>query len=357
MLMKITPINNYNYSLRNIPTKKSDSPAQANVCCDKKSPDAANYRANFLPSFTSINISDEKGTPLCSGFYRDYPTLFAVKKYIDKNFENGCNIVVGACSSGEDLISLYSMLDDREKYDFLGIDMSEGAIEIANKNIYGISEFCRDGFLLDKVSGKEKELKQKFMEVMYPTKGNDAVLNFHPVFGEVTNVYCSVRPEHLKKLKFKCMDLCDYKPDSPAGVIFFRNGLYQIAENYLENVLYTPNYMPDSNNKKDALRPIISAIYKNLDDNGIFVMGSVPAEHFYIADRCLDESQKIIVDKVKIFDKAIDYNLANPEVEIYKKSPLYELLLEDGKFKPIYKSETNLEEQKFKVPTIWKKVK
>lgn len=355
--MKITPINNYNYSLRNFETTRAELPVKSTASQEIRLPDASNYKANFLPSFTSISISDEKGTPLCSGFYRDYPTLFAVKKYIEKNFEDGCNIVVGACSSGEDLISLYSMLDDREKYNFLGIDMSEGAIEIANENIYGISEFCRDGFLLDRVSGKEKELKQKFMEVMYPTKGCGKVLNLHPVFGEVTNIYCSVRPEHLKKIKFICMDLCDYKPDSPAGVIFFRNGLYQISENYLENVLYTPDYRPDNNNKKEALRPIISAIYENLADNGILVIGSVPAEHFYVADNYLDESQKIIVDKVKFFDNAIDYNLANPEVEIYKKSPLYDLLLEDGKFKPIYKSQANLEEKKVKVPTIWKKVK
>ena len=323
-------------------------------------PTAHLLKAYYMPAFTSVSVKDKKDVPLNSMFYRDYDSLLFVKKYLEEKFPHGGEVVVGACSTGEDLISLYSMLEERDKYKFTGVDLSEQAIEMAKNNHYGLCWFAPDSMMLNADCGAGASLLQKsFKEVMSVGEKPPYVLNSdenNPNV-DITDEYFTVKPEHFKKMEFINDDMTKLDLETPACAIFFRQGIYQVADNMLLYKLFQRDFKPDDADKREKIEPLVDNIYKNLDKGGIFVIGDMPAEHFYIADKCLKSDEKIEVDKVLAFDNAIDYYMANPEVEIYKQSPLYEALFRDGRFDVVYESEGSITEQTFIAPTVWVKAR
>lgn len=358
--MKILPVMSSNlYTPQKIEKHKNNTSA---VSYASVSADAV--RAKFCPSFSSLARFDNKtGHPLHSGFYRDFPTLIASAGFLKKNFPHGTTVLVGACSTGEDLISLYSLLPDAEKYKLIGFDKSDDALEIANKNIYSVIEDYGDAFLIDKTEDSTlRKLKSLFNNVMEKTSEPDFQLNAPNLMfiNEPEMVYYRMKNEHRKNIDFKKLDINDidsFLPEEEVGAIFFRNVFYMLTGNHLSMGIHNPeNGHNIYVNKAECLNSIVDKVYERLPVGGFFIVGEVPAEHVYLADKYTPKNNRVIIDKVPMFNYDIDYNMADPEVEIYKKSPLHQALRKDNRFCPVFYTATRWNNYTFDVPTIWKKV-
>lgn len=326
---------------------------------------ASAVRAKFMPTFSSLARRDSKNNiPLHSGFYRDFPTLIAAAGIINKTFPEGTMILDGACSSGEELISLYSLLQNSHRYKFVGFDKSDDALKLAGKNIYSVLENYRDDFLIkNQDDSLLVNLQKLFGRVMETAPEPDFELNEKNSLFEVDREikYFKMKDEHRKNIDFVKLDITDvdnFLPEEEAGAIFFRNALYLLTGNYLSHGIMDRR---DGHNvyidKTACLNNIVDKVYDRLPAGGIFVVGEIPAEHVYLADKYTPKKDKIIIDKVPMFDYDIDYCMADPETEIYKKSPLHQALKKDKRFLPVFYTTTLWNRYTFDVPTIWKKVK
>lgn len=369
--MKILPVSNTHIFCVN--THKNRNQTQSTIQRNDGTLPSSSFRANFMPVFTSLTRKDKyTGTPLNSGFYRDIPTLLSAVSILDKTFSDGTDIIVGACSTGEELISLYSLMPKGERYRFIGLDISKDALDIAqNKNIYSICPNYGDDFLLEQSKDKVlKLLTSCFWNVMEKTDKPDFKLN-EPVFkfgfgdqnaaDDNDEIYCRVKDSHRKNLNF---DECDIKKinefetDKKAGAIFFRNALYLLTGNYLSNgILDAKEGHNIYFNKSKCLSSVVDAVYDKLDNGGIFVLGDIVADHIYLADKFTPRKDKLKIDDVPMFNDDIDYYMADPDTEIYKESPLYAALKRDDRFRPLFYSNLTRNSYSQDVPTIWQKNK
>lgn len=323
-------------------------------------------KANYLqPAFTSLERSDvNTGVPLHSGFYRDVPTLVESVSLIENEFPNGTTILDGACSTGEELISIYSLISkNREKYNFIGFDLSDDALNIANKNIYSVIQDFGDAFLINsKCSAKENELKRNFYEVMVKTAKPDFQLNHFALerLEDLDVDYFRMSDEHRKNINFQKSDINEidtFQPDREVGAIFFRNALYMMVNNSLHKGLYDKNYANEQDiNRAEILGSLVDKIYDRLASRGIFVLGEIPAEHVYFADKNTPRNNRVMIDNIPMFDQHIDYYMADPEVEVCKVAPIYNSLLKNNRFRPVFSTNTSFDGYNLRVPTIWQKV-
>ena len=107
-----------------------------------------NYTYNtYKPAFKANNWSEKaNGKYLIheTAFFREPQTDEFVKKYLVENYLSKglpVNIVVGACSTGEEAYSQAMLYDEyQDKVNVLGFDLSSKAIELAQKGDFIIYE-------------------------------------------------------------------------------------------------------------------------------------------------------------------------------------------------------------------------
>ena len=310
-------------------------------------------------NFTSLMLNSEyEHLYLDTFFYRDLSTLKSFVVNMSKKFPNGAIIMDFACSNGEEAISIYSLLNNREKYKIFGYDISDIALEYAKRNNYFIPADCYpDAFLLKNESADEEKfnfIKQRFYEVMEEVK--------HPKV-ELRDRICEALGGVKSKLAAKCFKIKDKDfdnfsfakgnilniqnilPEQKAGAVFFRNALYHITNNhpfdfYVGESMFQKTY---ETNKSKVLEDFASKIWEKLDTGGFLVLGNSSKDHIYQADKYTPSDNLYFSNNMKdVF---------------YKNSPLIAALEKDGKFKPIFKSLCDtVSHCRFEVYTIWQKV-
>ena len=311
-------------------------------------------------------IYPRTGQPATTSFYHDFPTLKNAVGALEKFFPKGAAILVYAGSSGEEAISIYSMLKEPQKYDIYSIDPFKDAVEYAKKGIFKVKLTEEgDGFLISGVEPENEEQREArkcfnkcftrvhkpiydLISIMPPDIrdahwrlsaeiNNEDFLHSHefqtlirtlppmiiPVLQQLNGEeYYRLNPEVQKQIRFvegDIRDIADFKTDKPVGGVFFRNALYHVTNNYTnDNGLFEcPDIKTD---KQKVLKELISSIEKKLDLNGIFVMGHHMQEHLYYAD---------------IYASNIDI-LHRHEVDFYRRPINIDALRRNGHFTDIY---------------------
>jgi len=329
--------NNLDY-FPNIDTKKSN---YKQVLTEQKSCQAKysqlNMKACFAPYILKNKVSfdgriyreDCKSLPgnkldyICSDtqFFRDPISLMFLTRYLAQNFPDGTHIANFGCSSGEETITISTMLqgiNQDRKYTITGYDTSDKMLDIAQKGIYeydsvkdfkknlnrhGFNDFSFyfDG---DMEAGQEESFQVKnevFQDILGYKKGNIFEID-------------------------KILEQEDEQAKNP-GVIVFRNAWYHLTGNL------DPQVYSDYN--LDTVRETVKKIHKILPENGILVCGNSEREHLFY-------------DNPEFLDPLVTEGG-------YDFSPFHNVLKEEG-FEPVFYSGCQRPYDEVYVPIIWKKI-
>lgn len=262
-----------------------------------------------------------------TAFFREPATLEFVKKYIIKNFadQNDVKILVGACSTGEESITLSMLLNEiADKIKITGFDISKKAIKTAKSQVYVIqktgsdvhnSVYLKDIFLAFPTNKPLNEFQQKYKNLFndFFTKITNPFLK---IFYELYFNYYDVNPVVMRKCQYfrlngdKALN-CDFKvgdvrelnkvTNEKFDVMFFRNALYHMVR---------PKMTQDK--KEMILSSIINNVQNSLKQDGIFVMGGY--EHIQIND------DKLIPKVMKQYGFTPVYSLAGNPI-VWKNAP------------------------------------
>ncbi len=239
-----------------------------------------------------------------TGFFREYPTLKFVKDYVEKFFKDKdeIRIVSGACSTGEEVVSLGILLNAmKDKVKILGIDVGEKAIDSAKSGKYTFERYkymhsgsnlsaLSDVFLAfktkNKLSIEQKGLKQLFDKFFEPTdtvfadkivtEGNKfiAFLNkllLMPIVKEQKEY--KIRDGELRNCEFvlgNITDINEITKGKKSDVILFRNAMYHMATDYFDTV---KGKRVLCNSAENIIENLINILKNNLNKNGILCFG------------------------------------------------------------------------------------
>lgn len=321
------------------------------------------YGSNSICS-NKINFTSLKQTTgnenlfIDTAFYRDLPTLLGFTKLMHEEFPNGADIMDFACSNGEEAISLYSLINDKDapKYKIHCYDTSDKAIKLAKNSIYSVNNYNDDYFLLYSNNNKLKsDIKRCFNDLMEEISPPDIKLNderyveyvktFNIFFNEK---YFKLKDQYKHNFKFEKGDIrniLNIQPDKQVGAVFFRNALYHITSNHVFENIYDKQTIDRiwNTDKYEAIQDVVDKVYEKLLSGGFLVLGNDEKEHIYQVDKYTPKDEIF-------FDE-------NNKEYLRLKSPLLKALKKDGKFKPVYTSTCKTEKMgDFKVYTIWQKV-
>ncbi len=333
--------------------------------------------------------------PIDSFFYRDVGALNRTKQILQKFFPNGGVVLGGACSDGEELLSLVSLIENPDKYRFLGFDVSKDPIELAKNGVYTIFTGFPDSFLIKSdrsLSEPYTELKRLFLNVFQPTTKPDFVINNSPNYTNKSNLlgfqeeFFKVRDEFKDKIQFSQGDIKDIDQfntnDEPVCAVLCRNVFYHVLDNHITPVIRGETVLiPQNINRQIIANNRINKVYEKLDPNGAFILGDHPKEHFILADEFTDPQnimklrdlpayqanqsifRKFLTTLEPIFEKfQCGKELRRVgEIKICRKSPIQIALEKDGRFKPLEYSNVVLDvdwfTEKQQFATVWQKVK
>jgi len=245
-----------------------------------------------------------------TAFVREPDTLEFIKNYVDENFSKKpkISIVIGACSTGEEVHSLNMLLgDNAKKTDIIGFDLGKKAIEDAKslkftiknpknqkrEKLFGYSAHkdCYLAFPTEKPLTEKQEAYKKAFNEMFeetnieqPQKGLLAKFcsyilgnskdseeyeykNFKLKDGQSNN--CKFLQGDIQKLD-------KIVPEGQTDVLMFRNALYHLlAVDKMNGFLRLPKEEKES---KPIMEKIAQQAYKALDENGILVFGEQESE-------------------------------------------------------------------------------
>ncbi len=231
-----------------------------------------------------------------TSFFRDFQTKKFAVDYIHKNFKDKTNIkiIVGACSTGEEALTLSMMLSNMtKKVDILGIDLGEKAINQANRKKFllqkadvdnpvmlGILDKYDDWYLGFDTTGypllpHEKAQKRLFKDFFIPSKTYQYQENLMEHKGSVESRYIRNYESKIFKLKKNkgknckfivgdIMDLKNLTNGEKSDVIFFSNALYHLTA------------LPDRKQKSNAeavIKKLAKVLRANLNKNGLVCFG------------------------------------------------------------------------------------
>lgn len=252
-----------------------------------------------------------------TAFFREAETDEFLKNFILTQWKNKpkINIICGACSTGEEVITLSMLLNEiKNKVSILGLDISHNSIKEAKSKIYEMSynplrntSADRDRFLWlpnkKELSNKEKEYKNLFEQFFEKIEIKEM-----PLFGTRTNTNSIfirfldkladfligkkgnrqyegifvLKDEAARNCSFQQADIMDIDlitSEKKADIITFRNALYHLItkETVIERYLTL---------ESDAiLDKILNKIKTSLNDDGLIIFGKEEGEQ--ILSNCI----------------------------------------------------------------------
>lgn len=327
------------------------------------------------PSFTGLMRLDPKTyAPLDSWFFRDYTTLKSAADEIKYSFPQGAEVLDYACSNGEETISLKALLPD-EKYKIIGYDTSESALKLAKRGVYTVFSHWHDSFLLPEAfpNRVEQQLKNGFYRIMEETlpEPQDVLINNKKSYFNLKKglpgfieSFFRITPDKKEEIDIRrgsIGNLAKYRSQTskPLGAVFFRNALYQICGNDLNETLEQRKISQFSYDKKAIIANFVDDLYHKIDRGGIFVIGDHIKDHLFLADKNTPEKEKLFFKDCPFFNPKDSRHIKAAYVEVFKESPLKTELEKANRFTPIGYSTTHLVAggKKLTVPTIWKILK
>ena len=262
-----------------------------------------------------------------TSFFREPATLEFVKKYIIKNFadQNDVKILVGACSTGEEAITLSMLLNEiANKTKITAFDISKMAIQAAKRQVYFIQKtesdihnsiYLKDIFLAFPTTKPLDEFQQKYKKLFdefFTRIKNPIRCIFYDLFHDYYNVnhivmkknrYFRLNADKALNCDFKVGDIRELNKvtDEKFDVRFFRNALYHMVRPKME-----------ATKKEIILSGIIENVKQALKPNGIFVLSGY--EHIQIND------DKIIPKVMKKYGFTPVYSLSGNHI-VWKNAP------------------------------------
>ncbi len=326
-----------------------------------------------------LHVDRKNGNINDSWFFRDYPTLQVATEHIKSTFPNGAEVLDYACSNGEELISLKSLLDD-PKYKIIGYDCSNDALKLANRGVYTLFSNWYDSYLMQSHTIEEindnllpppeiqRFLRQKFHTIMEPIDARPEYksINNKANFVSLKRGYKDFREDFYRiKQCYKdqidirrgdIMNIATRRTDKPVGAVFFRNAIYQLCENNIDEGLFNLEPINMSINRRNILKELVNNIHSVLEENGLFVIGTHIKEHLFWADGSMKFFDTESITESKFF-KNSKYTHLKPEALCAKLSPLVECLTKGDKFIPIGFSNVSDFWGGLKIPTVWRKIR
>lgn len=374
--MRISPISSNNRTSQLQYKKYNYCRANQSVCS------SSNIDSFYSPSFKSLKYQSGRNDFCDTSFYRDLPTLVASTQILHQEFPKGTDILDFASSNGEEAISLYTLLHNKNnaKYNIHCFDKSQNVIDIANNGVYTVyscgsddaflykdfsTNFMKDfikiylGGIKEEFSSKNKSIdslqylaKKQFNEIMEPIQKPSFEINdvdfinyMEQMFGTDFKLkHYKINDKYKDNFKFNVGDIQDIDkilPDKKVGAVLFRNAFYILTDNYALNEF---DYVPENNvqlNKQKVIEGVVSKVYEKLSPGGLFILGDNQKDHIYLADDSLKENEKLFI---------YDYY-----AEVYRKSPLESALEKDNRFKPVFKKTINTALGEIEITTIWQK--
>lgn len=252
---------------------------------------------------TGIESYDRDGISVLkheTAFFRDIQTKKFATQYIKEQFayKKDINIVVGACSTGEEAITLSMMLDSlKYRVNILGIDLGEKAIEQANRRKYLLKKVDITDILAQEVFEKYKdsylwygsnlplfpeEIKLKKMFKKFFIRANDQSEDekrtFMDCVGKMEKLFVNVKKSNILQLKKGKAENCKYivgdimnlsrlNDGKKADAIFFSNALYHLTTT---ETSYDRKIRPDY---KRTINKLAKVFKENLNTGGIVCFG------------------------------------------------------------------------------------
>ena len=107
---------------------------------------------SYNPKFSGLlHVDSSNGNINDSWFYRDTATLKNAVENLKNDFPKGAEVLDFACSSGEEMISLKTLLEDA-KYNIIGYDTSAEALKLGKKGVYTLFSQWYDSYLLPEIT-------------------------------------------------------------------------------------------------------------------------------------------------------------------------------------------------------------
>lgn len=316
-----------------------------------------------------------------SWFFRDYPTLSTATEHLKKAFPKGGEILDYACSNGEEVISLNCLLDD-PKFKIIGYDCSNDALRLGNRGVYTLFANWYDSYLMQNQkidltcnesdstlpdSKTQTILHKKFHQMMQKTDplpeykdiNNKSNFNYLRRFYNLQEEFYIPKPTLKKRIDLRRGDIKNItqrRTDMPVIAVFFRNALYQLCENNIDEGLFNQKPINTNINRREIIKELVNNIHKVLEKDGIFIIGTHIKEHLFWADNSMKQSSVEKLSNNKFFVNS-KYNYLKPEALCAKISPLVKALVDGGRFVPIGFSNVSDVWGSLKIPTIWKKIK
>lgn len=241
-----------------------------------------------------------------TSFFREYNTLNKSINYLRQHFPNERNpkIIVGACSTGEEALSIKMLMPDK-KPQILGFDIGPNSIEEAKSGVYTISQPKDDtskeylawrGFSAYKDEflgfGNPKTRNQKILKNLFnntftqisedstPGKTNPVkkfinklrflfFKDINPEFNDKTFALKDPKNTGCKFIQGDIQHLDEIAPEGQAHAISFRNAIYHLltTNNQSERI---PKPVEEA---EPILKQVAKQINKALTKNGIFILG------------------------------------------------------------------------------------
>lgn len=250
-----------------------------------------------------------------TAFFREPQTDEFVVNYIKKHFghKNKINIVCGACSTGEEAVSMSMNLDAlKDKVNILAFDLSEKSIESAKSRHFlfknpknnpsyipmlGVSGF-KDAYLVfDSVKPKtkeqvaKKELFDKFFEHTNIECKEDKLslmdrfsiwlykkmFKFEPL--QYESKICKLKDGMANNIDYVVANVDDIEKltsKEKADVITFSNALYHLVTEESGGGIRVP-----IDNPKQVIEPIVKKFRNSLNDGGIVRFGENECMQMY----------------------------------------------------------------------------
>ncbi|MDR1327260.1 MAG: hypothetical protein LBJ74_02500 [Heliobacteriaceae bacterium] len=227
-----------------------------------------------------------------TSFFRDMGTVEYEKNYFEKNLSNkpDINIVIGGCSTGEDVWTQKMFLNDVDGVNVLGFDLSNEAIKKAEGGHYTIRNtdfftniydayadyylaFDGENPLTQKQLKYRSLFKDFFREVKYP----DMYPSKPSVLDGGERKYFVIRTEK-NSVPFIQENVLRMQKFIRHGVdaFIFKNSLYHLTTYDLEHELQ--NIRPE-NELKNILNDFTDNVKAIVCKNGLFVLGAHEKDH------------------------------------------------------------------------------